>query len=171
MWNLNLKVLRPAISTQVFLVFLCLQANAEMVPKFQVATARFSCSPPNFKLIKITPRCGCRRFNCFLNYRKKSEIQNSAVCLKPPPITITSSLSHYSYQKGRAGVAWEPSNKIMRFLPPQKIKRLSFNPLISSLNLLFDFKGLNLFIFYFMHWTFARCGSSSLTYPSLPWAT
>jgi hypothetical protein len=41
----------------------------EMVPKFQVATACFSCSPPNFKLIKITPCCGCRRFNCFLNYR------------------------------------------------------------------------------------------------------
>jgi len=28
------KVLRPATSTQVFLVSLCLQANAEMVPKF-----------------------------------------------------------------------------------------------------------------------------------------
>jgi hypothetical protein len=26
-----------------------------MVPKFQVATACFSCSPPDFKLIKITP--------------------------------------------------------------------------------------------------------------------
>jgi hypothetical protein len=49
------KVLRPAISTQVFLVFLCLQSNAEMLPKFQVATACFSCSPPNFKFIKITP--------------------------------------------------------------------------------------------------------------------
>jgi hypothetical protein len=30
-----------AISTQVFLVFLCLQTNAEMVPKYQVATACF----------------------------------------------------------------------------------------------------------------------------------
>ena len=28
------KVLRPAISTQVFLVSLCLQANAQMVPQF-----------------------------------------------------------------------------------------------------------------------------------------
>ena len=28
------KVLRPAVSTQVFLVFLCLQANAEIVPNF-----------------------------------------------------------------------------------------------------------------------------------------
>jgi hypothetical protein len=30
---------------------------------------------------------------------KQSEIQNSSVCLKPPPVTTTSSLSHYSYQK------------------------------------------------------------------------
>jgi hypothetical protein len=30
---------------------------------------------------------------------KQSEIQNSAVCLKPPPIIITTSLSHFSYQK------------------------------------------------------------------------
>jgi hypothetical protein len=37
-----------------FLGFLCLQANAEMVPNFQVATSCFSCSPPDFKLIKIT---------------------------------------------------------------------------------------------------------------------
>jgi hypothetical protein len=32
--------------TQVFLVFLCLKANAEMVPKFQVATASLSCNSP-----------------------------------------------------------------------------------------------------------------------------
>jgi hypothetical protein len=30
---------------------------------------------------------------------QQSEIQNSAVCLKPPLITTTYSLSHYSYQK------------------------------------------------------------------------
>jgi hypothetical protein len=30
---------------------------------------------------------------------KQSGIYNSAVCLKPPSITITSSFSHYSYQK------------------------------------------------------------------------
>jgi hypothetical protein len=37
----------------------------------------------------------------------------------------------------RACVAWEPSNKMMFFLHPQKIKCLSLHPLISSLNLLF----------------------------------
>jgi hypothetical protein len=35
------NVLRAAISTQVSLVFLCLQANAEMATKFPVATACF----------------------------------------------------------------------------------------------------------------------------------
>jgi hypothetical protein len=57
------------LSDSLSFSFCFLQANAEMVPKFQVATACFSCSPPYFKLIKITPCCGCRRFNCFLNYR------------------------------------------------------------------------------------------------------
>jgi hypothetical protein len=39
--------------------------------------------------------------------------------------------------EGRAGVAWEPSNKMILLLPPRKIKCLSLHPLISSLNLLF----------------------------------
>jgi hypothetical protein len=30
------EFLRPAISTQVLVVFLCLQINAEMVPKFRL---------------------------------------------------------------------------------------------------------------------------------------
>jgi hypothetical protein len=54
--------------------------------------------------------------------------------------------------EGRAGVAWEPYNKMMLFLPPRKIKCLSLHPLISSLNLLiypfhislFGFKGLRI---------------------------
>jgi hypothetical protein len=40
------EVLRPATSTQVLVVFLCLQANAEMVPKFRATTVCFSCRPP-----------------------------------------------------------------------------------------------------------------------------
>jgi hypothetical protein len=44
--------------------------------------------------------------------------------------------------EGRVGVAWEPSNKMMLFLPSRKIKCLSLHPLISSLNLLFGFVGL-----------------------------
>jgi hypothetical protein len=39
--------------------------------------------------------------------------------------------------EGRAGVAWEPSNKKMLYLPPRKIVCLLLYTLISSLNLLF----------------------------------
>jgi hypothetical protein len=39
--------------------------------------------------------------------------------------------------EGRAGVAWEPSNKMMLFLPPLKMKCLSLLPLIFALHLLF----------------------------------
>jgi hypothetical protein len=39
--------------------------------------------------------------------------------------------------EGRAGAAWEPSDKMMLVLPSRKIKCLSLHPLISSLNLLF----------------------------------
>jgi hypothetical protein len=59
----------------------------------------FSCSPPEFKLIKITPVVDAADLILPKLPIKQSEIQNSAVCLKPPPIIITSSLSHYSYQK------------------------------------------------------------------------
>jgi hypothetical protein len=51
------NVLRPAIATQVLLVFLSLEADAEMVPKFRVATACPSCSPPGFQFIRIKLRC------------------------------------------------------------------------------------------------------------------
>jgi hypothetical protein len=44
----NQCVLRPGISTHTLVVFLCLQANAEMVPIFRAATAAcFSCRPPD----------------------------------------------------------------------------------------------------------------------------
>ena len=34
-----------------FFVFLCINANAEVVPKTQVATACFSCSPPDLNFL------------------------------------------------------------------------------------------------------------------------
>jgi hypothetical protein len=48
------KVLRPAIPTQVFFISRCLQANAEMVPKYQAVTAYFSCSPPDLNQSKLS---------------------------------------------------------------------------------------------------------------------
>jgi hypothetical protein len=46
------KVLRPAISTQASLVFLCFQPNAGMVSKFKVA---IMCSPPDLSIPEIKP--------------------------------------------------------------------------------------------------------------------
>jgi hypothetical protein len=66
---------------------------------------------------------------------KKSEIQNFAVCLKPPPFSHNVFTFTLFLPEGRVGVAWGPSNKIMLFLPPRK-QCLSLHPLISSLNLL-----------------------------------
>jgi hypothetical protein len=114
--ELRLQI-RPAVSTQVFLVFLCLQANAEMVPKFHVATACFSCSPPNFKLIKIIPCCGCRRFVFQIIDKtirnSKFRCPSEATPYHHNVFTFTLFLP-----ERRPGVAWEPSNKMMLFLPP-----------------------------------------------------
>jgi hypothetical protein len=42
---------------------------------------------------------------------KQSEIQNPAVCLKPPPYHHNVFTFTLFLPEGRAGVAWEPSNK------------------------------------------------------------
>jgi hypothetical protein len=47
------KVLRPASSTQVFLGFPGLKANAEVIPNFPSASTCFSCSPPELNLVVI----------------------------------------------------------------------------------------------------------------------
>jgi hypothetical protein len=39
------KVLRPAISLKAFLVFLCFEANAEIVPKFLLAADSHAARP------------------------------------------------------------------------------------------------------------------------------
>jgi hypothetical protein len=41
------KALLPAIFTKVFMIFLCLEENAEIVANMKVATACFSCSSPD----------------------------------------------------------------------------------------------------------------------------
>jgi hypothetical protein len=86
------------------------------------------CSPPDFKLTKITPCCGCRRFVFKIinktirnsKFRRLSE----ATPYHHNVFTFTLFLP-----EGRAGVAWEPSNKMMLFLPPRKIKCLVTSPL------------------------------------------
>jgi hypothetical protein len=126
-----------------FLVLLCLQANAEMVPKFQAATACFACSPPDFKLVKITPCCECRRF-VFQIIDKT--IRNSKFrCLSQASPYYHNIFTFTLFlPEGRASVAWEPSNKMVLFLPPRKIKCLSLHPLISFLTLLFIYPPISL---------------------------
>jgi hypothetical protein len=59
----------------------------------------------------------------------------------------------------RAGVALEPSNKIILFLPRRKIKCLSLHPLISSLNLLFIYPShLSFTLTSSVSQTSTRCG-------------
>jgi hypothetical protein len=132
----NAEVLCSLWGTDWILKYYSYEFNAEMVPKFQVATACFSCSPPNFKLIKITPYYGCRLFNCFPNYRynKKFKIPLSeATPYYHNVLTFTLFLP-----EGRACVAWEPSkNNVLSPPPPRKMKCHSLHPLISSLNLFF----------------------------------
>jgi hypothetical protein len=48
---------------------------------------------------KLSPVVDAAELLVFQIIDKKSEIQNSSLCFKPPPITITYYLSHYSYQK------------------------------------------------------------------------
>jgi hypothetical protein len=70
---------------------------------------------------------------------KQSEIQNLEFrCLSEATLYHHNVFTFTLFlPEGRADVAWEPSNKMMLFLPPRKIKCLSLQPLISSLNLLF----------------------------------
>jgi hypothetical protein len=60
------KVLRPPVSTHVLSVFLCVQLNAEMVPRFPVATACFSCRPPSLSSSKLSSIC-CQTIRLFFS--------------------------------------------------------------------------------------------------------
>jgi hypothetical protein len=88
----NRKVLRPGISTQVFLVFLSLQAHAEMVPSCYCVLLMH---PSRLQFIKIQPlRC------------KVQNIQNIKIprpCLREP----TNSFSELSSGPGCLGMSLE----------------------------------------------------------------
>jgi hypothetical protein len=120
----------PAISTQVFLVFVCLQANAEMVPKFHVATACFSYSPPYFKLIKITPLLWTPPI-FFLIIDKTIRNSKFRSLSEATPYHHNVFTFTLFLPEGRASVAWEPSNKIMLSL---SLSRLQLRTIEVSLN-------------------------------------
>jgi hypothetical protein len=116
------KVLRPAISTQVFLVFLCLKANAEMVPKFPVATACFSCSPPDLDPSNshLTSRHATKLF-VYPNYLPENKISS---------MYHTNVFTFILHLPKRKSKAWEPSNKLMLLFPPNSVSR--FHPVFCS---------------------------------------
>jgi hypothetical protein len=85
------------------------------VIKTSFAIACFSCSPPNFKFIKITPCCGRRRFNCFLNYRQKIRNSKFRSLSEATPYHHNVFTFTLFLPEGRAGVAWEPLTKLCSF--------------------------------------------------------
>jgi hypothetical protein len=146
------------MSTQVLLVFLCLQANAEVIPKFQVATACSHAALP-FETHQNYPVTDAAKLLVFFQIIDKV-IRNSKSCC------LFETTSHYHnvftftlfLSKGRAVVAWEPSNKMMLFLPPRKINCLSLLPLIFSLHLYF--LSLPLLGSRGLTWDPSHCGTS-----------
>jgi hypothetical protein len=76
-----------------------------MVPKFQVAMHASHAALPILNSSKLPPVVAAADYMFYKLSIKQSEIQNFAVCLKPPPITIS--------------VAWEPSDKMMLFSPSE----------------------------------------------------
>jgi hypothetical protein len=116
------------------LVFLCPQANAEVVPKFQVAT---HATLPFLNSSKLPPVVDAADLIVFKIIDKT--IRNSKFrCLsEATPYHHNVFTFTLFLPEGRVDVSWEPSNKMMLFLPYRKIKCLSLHPLISSLNLLF----------------------------------
>jgi hypothetical protein len=88
---------------------------------------------------KLSPVVDAADLLVFQIIEKKSEIRN----LKFRCLFEATPYYHNVYTftlflpEGRAGVAWEPSNKMMLFLQPRKIKCLSLHPLTSYFNLPF----------------------------------
>jgi hypothetical protein len=98
-----------------------------MVPKFQVATACFSCSPHVLNSSKFTPILWRP-----LNYFTFQIIISTFI------IILTSSLLFYPYQKDERVLPGNlPTIRCSFFPPPPKIKCLSLLPQHFSLLLLF----------------------------------
>jgi hypothetical protein len=93
---------------------LSLEANAEMGPKFPVATACFSCSPINLSSRKLSPFV-------YKGTKLISRLPNSTLIKKikaPWPMFQVTASNHCNLftfilvlTEGQAGKAWEPSNE------------------------------------------------------------
>jgi hypothetical protein len=126
-----------------------------MVPKFQVTTVCFSCSPPGLNPSKFTPLLW-RPLNYLLNLPNynfninQQANQNSTVSIIKLSllITLTSSLLFYPYQKDERVLPGNLLNIRCSFSSPE-IKCLSLLPqhfLLAS-TLLISFRTLSLSLF------------------------
>jgi hypothetical protein len=107
----------------------------------------FPCSPPDLNSSKLPPVVDAADLIRFQIIDKT--IRNSKFrCLSEATPYYHNVFTFTLFiLGGRSGVAWEPSNKMMLFLPPRKIKCLPLRPLISSLYLFFIYPShLSLFV-------------------------
>jgi hypothetical protein len=109
-----------------------IQANAEMVPKFQVATACFSCNPPDLNSSKL--------HSLAVKFTKIIYVNTNFEIKAPRSLSQATVSNHHNVftftlllSEGRAGEAWEPSHNRCSFslLP----RTFSFSPTL----LLFSF--------------------------------
>jgi hypothetical protein len=114
----------------VFLVYLCLCENSEMVPKLQVSAAWFSCSPPNLNVSKLIPFAVKANKLPFKMIQFDTNSKNQI----PQPLSEATDTNNFNaftstltFSEGLTDKAWKPSNKIMLFLS-HKIKCLSYLP-------------------------------------------
>jgi hypothetical protein len=119
------KVLRSAISTQGFLDFVCLHANAVLVPKFPVATAWFSCNFPRFRSIKPL---WCRGYQ-IISFSKLYNSTLIQIIKIPWPLSQATTSDCYYQEEERA----KPSKFLANFaLPVPPPPKLALTPCVSS---------------------------------------
>jgi hypothetical protein len=93
------EILRSATSTQILVVFFCIEANAEKLPKFQVASAGLSYQPSRFKCITID------------NFHVRKWCTMPSAWHPPPPTTRrTFSLSLHRYSPCWRGLQCMPKH-------------------------------------------------------------
>jgi hypothetical protein len=112
--------MRPAISTQVLLVFLCLQANTDgsQVPSCYCALL---IQPSRIKYIGIKPLCCKGYYNCFIKLYNSTLIHKTKIPRPLSQATTSNHLNVFTFTlplSGRTGEAWEHSHKMTSFLPP-----------------------------------------------------